>query len=325
MAKRARNGAQPGKKAPLVTKARRWAIAESVARLVSRAASLKDIYAEFGQHPDFGRVSQQTIRNDLRAIASLPKLDRDPATSGLRERPNEMMSLVRETFFERSLGTAADEKAAMAEALVNPAGATPVTDREGKPLIDCSSGSLVVGPGSTVLPLLEFLASSGPQIMTCNIGVLLNPLLMTPSVHLCGGWLHRDTGCLLGSEAAKEIAQFKADTAIIGLSGLHWEPNGPDGIGDIVLSCHFDLQREVKRALITNRRKIIVVTCGQAIDRTDAWEFARVSQILRDADLYIVTNHLPSSVEGRLRESFERLSVGREHTAVLVALDKEQT
>jgi DeoR/GlpR family transcriptional regulator of sugar metabolism len=278
-------------------KIRRWEIASLAAK--KGHVGLRDLLDTYGNE-----VTHQTIRNDLAAISALPRFARDPQTAGLVAQPNDLEAFLANTYFGRSLANEAKRatKEALADALVDRD--APLADREGRPLVDPEAGSVVVGPGSTALLVLQRLAALGQQMMTCNIGALIQPTAMTESMHLCGGWLHKDTGCLVGTEAVNSIARFIADTAIIGVSGLHWEQT-EDGIRDVTLYCHHEVQRPVKEALIQRRRKVIAVTCCDAIGKTDAWPFAEVPRILEHSDFYLVTDDgLPEQMAEDLRRSF---------------------
>ena len=246
--------------------------------------TLEQISKEFGAD-----LSHQTILNDIREIAAMPKFLRNPRSQGL-----DAEYIFRKTYFGNNLNDQDKRKTRFANALVN---ARP-------PLINLGSDSVVIGPGTTTLAVLHKLASDYPgvQILTCNFGVILFPeIMMCDWVNLSGGWLRKSCGCLVGAAAVRGILAFSANTAIVGVSGLSRD----DRCQDVALYCHDEVQIPIKDALVRNRKKIIVVTGAEKIGSVDAWEFGQVGKL--EAALYLLTDATPDKVQKEI-EDVEDLS-----------------
>lgn len=235
-------------------------------------------------------VADQTIRTDLRAIEGLPKMVRESRTHGLTVKPDEIFE---KTYFQRSHDKDWERKRRIAKALLaatEPSG--------GAPLIDRDRGSVVVGSGSTCLAALERLSPYPLQIMTTNVGVLTMPHVMTQSLHLSGGRIERESASLVGMASVRGIENFRAETALLGVSGLDLDERSRE----VHLFCHHEVQSPTNQALIANRKSVIVLTCGEKLGRRDPWRFAEVSRILADSDFYVVTDEAPEMNLAPLRE-----------------------
>lgn len=290
-----------------VAKARRLDIMQAVDE--KDALGFDQIKKRFGRN-----VSDQTLRNDLREIDMLRKASRDPVTGGL-----VVNDLFRGTYFEHSCKTNREVKVAIAKALLDAQvpGAVP---SEVVHLIDRVGGSMVVGPGSSTLAVLEEIAARllSLEIMTCNFGIITVPCVMGMSIHLSGGWLQRDCACLVGTTSVRAISDFEADTAIVGVSGLELDERSQE----VRLFAHHNAQIPTKHALIAKRKRVIVVTCGDKIGRRDPWPFGLGSQILGNSDFYLVTDEVPPDVRDGLCQWFESMSKPGGHKAALIEANR---
>ena len=257
---------------------------------------LAQIKRMFGQD-----VTDQTIRNDLLAIAKFPKFVWDKSHNGLVSQGEYHFP---PGYFRKSLDVSHEAKADIASAVL--ASTVPVRgDPERRlPLIDPDGDSVVVGPGTTSLEVLLQLAQCpGVEVLTCNFGIVRHPEIMNGSVHLTGGWLHSSIGCLVGSAAVQSMTEFSADTAVVGVSGLSFDQTA----GDVLLYCHDEVQLPIKKALIKARRKLAVVTCRSRIDKRDAREFARIGALPPETELFLFTDMPPDGFPKKLSQRFEEI------------------
>jgi len=287
---------------------RRWRIITAAGK--SGHLSFEEIAREFGK----GEVSDQAIRDDISAIASMPRLVKDSRTGGLVNRVSDKFD---DTYYSDSLEEKPTEKEAIAAALIRKEGA--LTDpADGQALVTLRGSSVVVGPGTTTLAVLKELANyPSVEALTCNYGAMVTPGLVTEHIHWSGGTVSRSIACFVGAASVRTIANFGAETTILGVSGLCYD----EYEGALMLYCHEEIQIPVKQALLEHRRKIIVVTTEDKIDKRDAWSFGSVNSILAHSRFYVVTDPMSQQKVEKLQQWLKDASAGNPNNAAHIVVD----
>lgn len=260
-------------------------------------------------------VSDPTLRNDIKELSILPEIVKD-SRGGLRIRPRSVFD---KQYFGVNLQVNSEAKDLIARCLVF--GEPPFKDF---PLIDLTNDAVVAGPGTSVLAVLRLLAGfPSVEILTTNVGVFEIPKLMQcRSLHLSGGRVLPSVASFVGSAAERNINAFPANTAIVGVSGIFW--NDKNKL-DIWLCCHQEDQLPVKKALVHGRKKVIVVTCNEKLNRSDVHRFCSITEILSEADFYIFTDKIDQVVHEKLSDRFKALEklVKNNHVAKIIEVVKE--
>jgi DeoR/GlpR family transcriptional regulator of sugar metabolism len=261
-----------------------------------------------------GKISAPTLRKDIEVITRLPSVFKD-SCGGLATRSH---GLFESTYFSTNLEVDASKKKRIAERLIE--GNPPF---ECFPLINLSGDACVVGPGTTTLEVLCFLGKyPGVEVLTTNLGVLKYPdLLIKASFHLSGGWCLTPVASLVGTTAVRNINDFVANSSIIGVSGLDVSDDGRE----VLLYAHHEAQLPVKKALIENRQKVIVVTCGSKIGKRDAFIFAKVSEILEKSNFYIITDSVQKNICKSIQDCLSKLSENNHNIAKLIELEESES
>lgn len=259
------------------------------------------------------KVSDPTLRKDIKSIVALPIILKD-SRGGL---VTSSKALFKDTYFGVNCHVDDDKKEKIAKCIIQ-----GKHSFDGSPLIDLHGDTLVIGPGSTTLAILCVLAEyPSVEILTTNLGILEIPNLLTkPSFHLSGGWCLHPVASLVGRAAVKNIRDFVANSCIVGVSGIAML----DDEEEVRFYCHHEAQLPVKEALIQNRKNVIIVTCGSKLNKQDAWEYAKASEILKDSNLYIFTDSASQDICDKLRLRLDKLSSQENNNckAKLIVLEK---
>ena len=136
------------------------------------------------------------------------------------------------------------------------------------------SGAIFVDGGSTTAHLAMFVDSPKLRIITNSLA--LNALFMEkfplsggPEVMLTGGVVDRNSAILLGPEAERTIADFRAECAVISGTALDGE----------YLYDNQDAAAALQRAMIANAKRTIIVTDSSKLGRTAMCRSERVEKI----------------------------------------------
>jgi DeoR/GlpR family transcriptional regulator of sugar metabolism len=289
-----------------------------------RSMTFKEIYDLFPRNS----VSAPTIRADINAIAGLLPVVKNER-GGLQVHDNLIFK--RDTYFGANLELKREAKDHIARYLIDgkleAADEPPAEDNPpypDYPLIKLRGDTVVVGPGTSTLAVLGILAERpGVETLTTNLGILdqVPDFITKPFLHFSGGWVLSPVASLVGAAAVRNINAFGANTAIIGVSGFCMA--GPDKDSDIILYCHQEAQLPVKRALVENRKKVVVVTCGEKIGVRDAHEFSSVGRILQYADFYVFTDQISAELRKQLTSRMEELQE-EGHKACIIELPPKE-
>lgn len=143
------------------------------------------------------------------------------------------------------------------------------------------NSSLFINIGTTTEEVAHALAGrSGLLVITNNLNVAAE-LYRSGSIDvmITGGSVRPSDGAIVGASAVDMIRQFRADTAVIGISAID-----PDGT-----LLDFDVREvHVARAMIENARRVILATDSSKFARSAP---ARIGT-LADIDV-LVTDHVP--------------------------------
>jgi DeoR family fructose operon transcriptional repressor len=169
-----------------------------------------------------------------------------------------------------------------------------LADREGllsveKELIDelPDGGSIILDAGTTTVRLAEMLPTDRELTVVTHALPVATVLATRPGItlHLVGGTVRGRTLAAVGSWALRDLADIQADVAFLGTNGLTVE----HGLTTPDLA-----EAEVKRALVTAARRVVVLADHTKIGRVD---FAYVAP-LSDVDTVITdTGVAPELVE----------------------------
>ena len=136
------------------------------------------------------------------------------------------------------------------------------------------SGAVFVDGGSTTAHLAMFVDSPKLRIITNSLA--LNALFMEkfplsggPEVMLTGGVVDRKSAILLGPEAERTVADFRAECAVISGTALDGE----------FLYDNQDAAAALQRAMIANAKRTIIVTDSSKLGRTAMCRSERVEKI----------------------------------------------
>ncbi|HEX5332464.1 MAG TPA: DeoR/GlpR family DNA-binding transcription regulator [Cellulomonas sp.] len=148
-------------------------------------------------------------------------------------------------------------------------------------------GSIIIDAGTTTVRLAEMLPTDRELIVVTHALPVATVLATRPGVtlHLVGGTVRGRTLAAVGSWALRDLADIQADVAFLGTNGLTVE----HGLTTPDLA-----EAEVKRALVTAARRVVVLADHTKIGRVD---FAYVAP-LSDVDTVITdTGVAPELVE----------------------------
>lgn len=189
--------------------------------------------ADVAQLAKLTDVAEATIRRDLMELERAKLIHRTHGGAIRRERP----ALWQTTALQDRMGARLEVKERIAQCasqLIN------------------SGESLMVDGGSTTLLLARRLAEKGQLMVITNTSTIAEVLVENQSNHvlMTGGQLVNDTLAMVGPVAEQMLSQYRADKAIIGVSGILL------GQG---LFAAIPQEAQIKRLMIQNSRETIVV------------------------------------------------------------------
>ncbi len=201
-------------------------------------------------------ISEVTVRSDLDNLSSTSPIERVHGGAMLRDRRSQV-----EPSFEQSVGTSADEKAAIgaaAAALVS------------------SGDSLIIDVGATTTAVARALAARRDleDIVVFTNGLTtameLEPEIPRFTVILTGGKLRPRQHSLVNPMAGLILDQINVTTAFIGCNGVHPE----EGITNINLP-----EAAVKRQMIKAAHRVVVVAEGSKLGKISVTQVAALADI----------------------------------------------
>ena len=221
--------------------------------------------AELAKH---FRVSEMTIRRDLKNLAALGFIQREHGRAVLPPATPNQGAL-----FLTRLGEAEREKT-----LIGRAAAELVANGE----------SIILDAGTTTLAIARAL-NQECVIITNSLpiaGTLGNRANMT--VFITGGEVRGETYALVGPMARSALSGFNADKLFLGATGVSLERG---------LSTASMLESEVKQAMISAAREVILVAHSAKVGQTFYHTFAQWQQIHK----LITDAKLPQKVSEHLK------------------------
>jgi len=149
--------------------------------------------------------------------------------------------------------------------------------------------TLFLDSGSTCLALARAVRRMDLRVVTNSLDVL-NVLADSPSIvlHAIGGSFRRDARSYIGPLAVDAVQRFHFDRAFLGTSGLSLEG---------VFSSQNAIESDVKRAVIAQAARTIVLTDASKIGQTAFSIFARPEQVQM-----VVTNPVVGAQAERISE-----------------------
>ncbi len=228
------------------------------------------------------RVSDETIRRDIKAMAGRGLVDR---VHGGVTLPN----LLGEPDFQNRMGQNAEAKQAIAGLA-----ARQVHDGE----------SLMMDTGSTTAYVARALADHKNMLVITNCTDIARTLAKRGRnrVLLAGGELRGDDGAVFGASALAYVGQFRVRTAILSIGAIHLQ----DGFMDF----HPE-EAEFSQALIARANQTIVVADRSKFGRqapVQVCDFSSVSLMISD-------QAPPPAYRERLAEAGVRLLVSELHSS----------
>ena len=123
-------------------------------------------------------------------------------------------------------------------------------------------GAVILDAGTTTVRLAELLPADRELTVVTHALPVAMALAMRPGItlHLVGGTVRGRTLAAVGAWAERELADIHADVAFLGTNGLSVE----HGLTTPDLA-----EAAVKRALVTNARRTVVLTDRSKIGRVD--------------------------------------------------------
>ena len=213
-------------------------------------------------------VSEVTVRKDLSVLEEHGHLVRMRGGARLAQDRSRLEPI------DRRMESRADVKAAIGEYAAR-------LVREGE--------TLFLDSGSTCLALARSILRMDLRVVTNSLDVL-NALADSTSivVHATGGSFRRDARSFIGPLAVEAVRRFHFDRAFLGTSGLSTEG---------VFSSQNAIESELKRAVIAQSARTIVLTDASKIGQTAFSIFARPGQVQM-----VVTNPVGGPHAKRLSE-----------------------
>ena len=176
------------------------------------------------------RVSDETIRRDIKAMAARGLLERVHGGAILPD-------LLREPDFQKRLVRNAEAKQRIAQRVA----------REVR-----TGDSLLLDTGSTTLYVARALAEHSDLMVVTNGADIARTLAQSGrnKVYLAGGEIRGDDGAVLGAAAVDFIQSFRVRIAVLSIGAVHPE----DGLMDFHLA-----EAEFSQAAIGRANRVIVV------------------------------------------------------------------
>lgn len=133
-------------------------------------------------------------------------------------------------------------------------------------------GAVILDAGTTTVRLAELLPSDRELTVVTHALPVAMVLAMRPNItlHLVGGTVRGRTLAAVGSWAERELADIHADVAFLGTNGLSVE----HGLTTPDLA-----EAAVKRALVANARRTVVLTDHSKIGRVEFAHVVPLSQV----------------------------------------------
>jgi DeoR/GlpR family transcriptional regulator of sugar metabolism len=127
--------------------------------------------------------------------------------------------------------------------------------------------TIYIDSGSTCLAIARHIRRMDLRVVTNSLDVM-NELTDAPSIvlHATGGSFRRDARSLIGPLAVDSVRRFHFDRAFLGSSGVS---------ADGVFSSQNAIESDLKRAVIAQAKRVIVVTDGSKIGTRAFSIFAR--------------------------------------------------
>lgn len=216
-------------------------------------------------------VSEVTVRKDLSLLEDQGHLVRTRGGARLAQDRARLEPI------ERRLASYRDVKRAIARQAAD-------FVREGE--------TIYIDSGSTCLAFAREIAQMDVRVVTDSLDVL-NALSDADSIVLysVGGGFRRDARSLIGPIAVESIRRFHLDRAFLGTSGLSL---------DGVFSAQNAIESELKRAVIGQAARTIVLTDASKIGQTAFSIFARPEDIRM-----VITSRAPEAEGLRANAVFE--------------------
>lgn len=224
------------------------------------------------------RVSDETIRRDIKAMADRGLVDR---VHGGVTLPN----LLGEPDFQNRMGQNAEAKQAIARLA-----AGQIHDGE----------SLMMDTGSTTAYVARALTDHKNLLLVTNCTDIARTLAKRGRnrVLLAGGELRGDDGAVFGASALAYVEQFRARTAILSIGAIHLD----DGFMDF----HPE-EAELSQAMIARANQTIVVADRSKFGRQASVRVCGFSSV----DLLITDQAPPPAYRERLVDEGVRLLVAQ--------------
>lgn len=213
-------------------------------------------------------ISEDTIRRDLRELARAGLLQRVYG-GALPRSPTPFPYVEREkeaTDAKRAIGTAAARLLQPGEFVVLDSGTTALA------VVKHFPADLGVTIATTNLPALEVLAEN-PRV-ECDV---------------IGGRLHKSGRSATGASTVDAFRKLRPDTCILTASGVHPVAGVTSFEGEVA---------EVKRAMIENAARVIVVALGERLGTVAPYLTAAITQV----NHLVTDRNAPPEVVRTLRE-----------------------